>query len=250
MEAHDGEEASDDSDTADAPDADAEGVFDAWEIDWMSRHDMPDAGRQSEPAPGDPVAVEVPAPAASSLVADAAAPPQPAPGDPAAVEVAALAASSGVGDAVHRPEAAPGDPVAVEVPAPAAADEPGPCAIAEGARAPSGANFHSHFGPHQIVNLPGGGLSLQCLRHWNENDNNECAKDMGPGGRNRLSREDMLLRLKRWCILGYGIPTNLTDARKKHNRGIDARQLSERLPAEGIKDEVWAVFSASELAEL
>lgn len=97
---------------------------------------------------------------------------------------------------------------------------PAPVALAHGVPAnPGNSRFHSMFGPHTIVELwskgTHTGFSIWCHRHSNLNDSNECAADM-TFGKEKLSEEEVLQRLKRWVVRGYGINPHGVNGRDVH----------------------------------
>ena len=57
------------------------------------------------------------------------------------------------------------------------------------------------FGGHAIIQLKSGGFSIWCERHSNLTDDYKCKADCSGA----LSDAEKLLRLKRWCVLGFSV---------------------------------------------
>ena len=183
------------------------------------------AARSAEPLSPEISHANASAMAASSRDSPAQAPPQGADADSRAV--ASAAESSAIGG--ERPVAAR-----------------------------RGQRLHSHFGPFVINQLwPNEefkGFSILCKRHKNVGDtkDNCCHADLSmETKKEQLTEEETLLRLKRWCALGYNVPQG-AGARHAHmKQDIKARKCNTPLSENALEQARRSgEFTEQELNEL
>ena len=122
-------------------------------------------------------------------------------------------------------------------------------------RAQRGGRFVEAFGSHLIFELhPGGvhtGYSIHCARHLGVDGQSEpvCASDLTFAGKQSMTPDECIRRLKRWVIKGYAIPV-VADSRSRHMRRNWARSLDAELTGDDWAAVPHGTFRARHLAGL
>lgn len=164
-------------------------------------------------------------------------------GDDTAVDAGAGAASVGGGG--DRGHGGPG--LSSEAEGGAAQQSDTAAAVLAGPRLGRGEAIICSFGPHALIRLKSGGLSIWCGRHHNCTDSYKCRSDLSSA---KWSDDEIMICLKRWCCRGYSIQEDEPLGRDVHKALGPARAHYDRMLTHEEIATVGHLFTADELEGL